>query len=322
MSKYNLIDLISENKMQLTEGTRAMVAYLDGDKLITTYNHYDGYPENLGKGLEAHYNDDAKAKEIASKGYITYLDPETGDIDATHNDPAREVKLPSEDEDMARTIAGEIDGMMGNYGYIWDDRANRWIVIKNTGIRSMIDQIMKEMGDYNMDENKELPKSIADKEKAEIEKDAKKAKGMMKEEEGFTEVSEKEIRFHLDAYRAGTIDGDDLAQAIEEIVFGEIKAPGMRNPSVEFTPGERIGEEDSVDENLEEAKGAVSRAKAALKGEPNLDVYIDSLKNDIRLNGEKDYEDYSDEDFKEDFSNYIADKSLQEHFGRFMKDYQ
>lgn len=45
------------------------------------------------------------------------------------------------------------------------------------------------------------------------------------EEEGFTEVSEKEIRFHLDAYRAGTIDGDDLAQAIEEIVFGDIKAP-------------------------------------------------------------------------------------------------
>ena len=48
---------------------------------------------------------------------------------------------------------------------------------------------------------------------------------VVNEEEGFTEVSEKEIRFHLDAYRAGTIDGDDLAQAIEEIVFGDIKAP-------------------------------------------------------------------------------------------------
>ena len=49
----------------------------------------------------------------------------------------------------------------------------------------------------------------------------------LNEEEGFTEVSEKEIRFHLDAYKAGTIDGDDLAQAIEEIVFGDVKAPGM-----------------------------------------------------------------------------------------------
>jgi len=183
----------------------------------------------------------------------------------------------------------------------------------NAEIRDGKDEL-KSTGDkipagFEESEKKELPKSIADKEKAEIEKDAKKAKGMMKEEEGFTEVNEKEVRFHLDAYRAGTIDGDDLAQAIEEIVFGDIVAPGMR-------------EEDSVDENLEEAKGAVSRAKAALKGEPNLDVYIDSLENDIRLNGEKDYEDYSDEDFKEDFKNYIADKSLQEHFGRFMKDYQ
>ena len=32
---------------------------------------------------------------------------------------------------------------------------------------------------------------------------------------------------HLDQYRKGAIDGDDLAQAIEEIVFGEIKAPGQ-----------------------------------------------------------------------------------------------
>ena len=53
------------------------------------------------------------------------------------------------------------------------------------------------------------------------------SKDNIKEEEGFTEVSTKEIKFHLDAYRAGNIGGDDLAQAIEEIVFGETKAPGM-----------------------------------------------------------------------------------------------
>ena len=59
----------------------------------------------------------------------------------------------------------------------------------------------------------------------EVEKNDKE---MVKEEEGFTEVNEKEIRFHLDAYRAGDISGDDLAQAIEEIVFGSVKAPGMK----------------------------------------------------------------------------------------------
>ena len=64
----------------MTEGTRALVGYLSGDRLTTTYNHYDGYPSNLGAGLEAHYNDDDKAKEVAMKGYITYLNPETGQI--------------------------------------------------------------------------------------------------------------------------------------------------------------------------------------------------------------------------------------------------
>ena len=91
----------------------------------------------------------------------------------------------------------------------------------------------------------------------------------LKEEEGFTEVSEEEIKFHLDAYKAGNIDGDDLAQAIEEIVFGETKAPGMEEgtdrpgyhkdgtpkSNDEMSDDER--EEfylnlDSVDENLKE----------------------------------------------------------------------
>lgn len=76
-----------------------------------------------------------------------------------------------------------------------------------------------------------LPKSFADQEKTNIEKDAAKAMnriGELQEEEGFTEVNVDEIKFHLDAYENGTIDGDDLHKAISEILFGEIKAPGMR----------------------------------------------------------------------------------------------
>ena len=38
--------------------TRAMVAFLDDDKqLVTTYNHFDGYPQYLGKILNKFYND-------------------------------------------------------------------------------------------------------------------------------------------------------------------------------------------------------------------------------------------------------------------------
>ena len=132
----------------MTEGTRALVGYLAGNRLTTAYNHYDGYPSNLGKGLEAHYNDDDKAKDIAMKGYITYLDPETGEIEQTHKDAPKKITLPQDEEEFAREIAEEIDGMSADFGYIWDDRSNRWVTIKNTGIRSMIDQIMEKLGDY------------------------------------------------------------------------------------------------------------------------------------------------------------------------------
>lgn len=320
MSKYNLTDLISENKMQLTEGTRAMVAYLDGDKLITTYNHYDGYPSNLGKGLEAHYNDDKKAREVANRGYITYLDPETGDIDATHNDPARKIKLPSEDEDMARAIAGEIDNMFADYGYIWDDRADKWVVIKNTGIRSMIDQIMKEMGDYGMDEIKEQDD----------------ANGYVDELQEVTmaNVNVDEVKFHLDAYEKGVIDGDDLHQAISEIFFGKVVAPGMKEDTAMSGAvadeleagaiGDRVAEEESIKEEIGptgiaisqkqlddlEKLGAISGLKVIVQDKDGSNV----RKVDYTLTNTNYEKDPDDIDF--------VNEDLKNHFGRFMKDYQ
>jgi len=150
---------LKERKENLVEGTRALVGYLSGDTLTTTYNHYDGYPENLGVGLETHYNDDEKAKDVAMKGYITYLNPETGEIEATHNDAPGKVRLPEDVEQRAREIAEEIDRFGADYGYIWVDEANMWTVVKNTGIRSMIDQIVKKIseGNYNMEEADAIP---------------------------------------------------------------------------------------------------------------------------------------------------------------------
>lgn len=46
------------------------------------------------------------------------------------------------------------------------------------------------------------------------------------EEKGVV-VSPSEIMMHINQYQMGNIDGDDLAQAIEEIVVGAIAAPGM-----------------------------------------------------------------------------------------------
>ena len=51
--------------------------------------------------------------------------------------------------------------------------------------------------------------------------------GLCNEEEGLVEVSVDEVMGHINQYQMGNIDGDDLAQAIEEIVAGRIVAPGM-----------------------------------------------------------------------------------------------
>ena len=39
---------------------------------------------------------------------------------------------------------------------------------------------------------------------------------------------QREVKFHLDAYDKGDIDVDDMIQAIEDIIFGYVKAPGVR----------------------------------------------------------------------------------------------
>ena len=151
---------LKERKERLVEGTRALVGFLSGDRLTTTYNHYDGYPSGLGKGLMTHYNNDDLAKDIAMKGYITGMDPDTGEISQTHQDPPKKIVLDDDAEQRAREIAEEIDGMGADYGYIWDDESNQWITIKNTGIRSMIDQMIDKlsmMNVYSGDKMNEVP---------------------------------------------------------------------------------------------------------------------------------------------------------------------
>ena len=66
--------------------TRAQVAYMDEDgmEIISTYNHSDGYPENLGKALLNHYNTDPKAEErfdvlnTITTGWLLYDLPFSG----------------------------------------------------------------------------------------------------------------------------------------------------------------------------------------------------------------------------------------------------
>ena len=82
-----------------------------------------------------------------------------------------------------------------------------------------------------------------------------------------------------------------------------------------------IDEEDSVEEGYEDTKGKalypILKAGANATGD-EVEMYVKSLAKDIELNGKEQYKDFTSEDFVEDFKNYIADRSLQEHFKRFM----
>ena len=229
-------------------GTRALIGYLDTDggaKLTSTYNHYDGYPSNLGKGLENFYDNDAKAEEIANVGYISYLDPETGEWDAANKQKPEVTMLPDNFNEAMMEIAAEVDSFGADYGYIWDNENEEWIAIKNNGIGAMTDNLEMELA--------HLKGKFA----------------MLPNQPDQT----------MEAYHIGSN---------KEVIIKE--------------------------------EGAVDKAKKALKGKMNLDVYIKSLENDIRLNGEKSYEDYSLDDFVEDYDNYIQDKTeLDEAFVRQMK---
>jgi hypothetical protein len=134
--------------------TRAAIIYFDPEKLeaVSTYNHYDGYPENLGAGLKNHYNDDMYAKKIASEGYISYLDPETGDIEVSNArdkdvDPER-MRLTDDMAQTAMDLAEMISSYGVDYAYIWSPAVEEWMTIKGGSTKSMyttIDQLMPEL---------------------------------------------------------------------------------------------------------------------------------------------------------------------------------
>ena len=189
---------------------------------------------------------------------------------------------------------------------------------------------------------------------------------------------QREVKFHLDAYDKGDIDIDDMIQAIEDIIFGYVKAPGQRMEE-STGPSDKAETEDDVvnidkvagpsakgvgygaetsantaEDDMEDKEianprpmyenGDTSDFTSELKEADNMevvallnnirkhlndkfdrkyskseiDLYMDSLKRDIKRGEFDGVESISMEDHEEDFENYIADKSLQEHFQRFM----
>ena len=122
--------------------TRALIGYLEDGVLTTTYNHYDGYPENLGKALETFYNEPEKAKEIANKGYISYVNAETGEIEANRQDTADKVDLNKMDpQDAVEDVADLVDSYGADFAYFYNPNVKKWDRIKVYGKNQMIDAL-------------------------------------------------------------------------------------------------------------------------------------------------------------------------------------
>ena len=105
---------------------------------------------------------------------------------------------------------------------------------------------------------KQLYKGDFDKAKAKFIKEDKEEMGLNESIPALEKMDtmKKEIRLQLDSFDKGIIDGDDLANAMEEIVFGERRAPGMREEI-------DLNEDEDKEPSDAEIKKNKSLAKAA-----------------------------------------------------------
>ena len=135
--------------------TRALIGYLDdGKKLTSTYNHYDGNPEYLGKVLKEHYNGEEKAKSVASVGYISSID-EDGKINSKFNEQADTIGLDDEAFSAGMQIGEQMKSMGADYGYVYFN--DEWNTVKNGSLASIANQLEEPLGEsgmYIVDENK------------------------------------------------------------------------------------------------------------------------------------------------------------------------
>jgi hypothetical protein len=121
--------------------TRGFIGFIKDGVLTASYNHYDSYESGLGKSLNTFFNTPEKAEEIANMGDIRFIDDENGEVEL-FPDAKRATKLNLsrlDPDDGAEEVAMLIDSFGADYAYIFN--GDKWVVINNKGIRSMLDPI-------------------------------------------------------------------------------------------------------------------------------------------------------------------------------------
>ena len=138
------------------------------------------------------------------------------------------------------------------------------------------------------------------------------------EEEGIGQLYvqpavKKEVKFHLDAYEKGDIEVDDMIQAIEDIIFGRIPAPGMRES---VGPSDKAETEDDV-VNIDKVAGPSAKG-VGYGAETSANTAEDDMEDKEIANPRPMYENGDTSDFASELK---EESSKKVKIRAYLKDY-
>jgi len=308
MSKYNLSDIFEQYKI--------------GSGWTTDFD-YDGM---LKAGLKVGVDTDIKVLKKMSDDFedVNYHRENNhlqNAIDALENgEPIDEVSMlfgdfHAEIENTMKEQGMDIEPTLGKFMANKINKMNedefdeaRQAAIESSQEKAGMKEDLEEIAGYDRKGNKQQDSDGSDATKY------KKAAMDMDESSYKMNPDKSEMQMHLKSYRDGVIDGDDLYQAFDEIINGRIPPPGERGFNTKYG----MEESDSIEEALPKFKG-VPPIKDIVRALKNDAKATDSEIKQFMASVKKSGDEFDDvDDYVEDFKNYVADKSLQEHFKRFM----
>ena len=126
---------------------------------------------------------------------------------------------------------------------------------------------------------------------------------------------QKAVKFHLDAYDKGDIEVDDMIQAIEDIIFGYVKAPGQRMEE-STGPSDKAETEDDV-VNIDKVAGPGAKG-VEYGAETSANTAEDDMEDKEVANPRPMYENGDTSDFTSELK---EESSKKVKIRAYLKDY-
>ena len=330
MSKYNLIDIFEQYKIgsgwtndfdyegMLNAGLKATledrIESLEALAEDFTDVNYHREASHLYDALEALEKGDAFEAEGKISDFHAEIKKTMESFDMDMSDDLGAYMASKMEEGEAVDLA--IEASQEKAGIEVDE-----------SFKSLAKKLDKQKG-IDKDEAAKIAGSIAAKKAAGAGKGptAKQKKRMNEEDKALNmtasaETLRKIIFKLLDDGQIQPETADDILNAISNSPSDNVYEADAVNFNMKADADYDEGLED-IEEALPKFKGVppmkdivLALIKDAKGTNPEIESYIKSLKQSGDEFDEID-------DYIEDFKNYVADKALQEHFGRFMKDYQ